>query len=233
MVCQLIIVRYPRLLFWAGFLSMAIFRFFLWGNKKIAFWKLMGCGKNGTFDIVPDARQWAVLLIPAEATTPDESVPDFFKQWWRFFRCEKYVITLQAVEGHGTWDGGEVFGRFEGTNKNHIGKMAVLTRATIRPSKLWAFWKQVAPVASMMADAPGFITSVGIGEIPWLKQATFSVWQSKELMQQFAYGRREHSEVIKTTRRDKWYSEDMFVRFSILSTKGSLRGIDPIQQSDN
>jgi hypothetical protein len=52
-------------------------------------------------------------------------------------------------------------------------------------------------------------------------------------MQQFAYGRREHSEVIKTTRRDKWYSEDMFVRFSILSTRGSLRGIDPIQQSDN
>jgi hypothetical protein len=85
----------------------------------------------------------------------------------------------------------------------------------------------------MMAGAPGFITSVGIGEIPWVKQATFSVWQSKEQMQQFAYGRKEHSDVIKTTRRDKWYSEDMFVRFSIVSTQGTLRGVDPIQQSDN
>lgn len=209
---------------------MAIFRFFLWGNRKIAFWKLMGCGRNGTFDIVPDARQWALLLIPANPASLEDAVPVFFQQWWRFFRCEKYVITLKAVEGHGTWDGAAVFGNFRGIQQDFTGKIAVLTRATIRPSKLLAFWKQVAPVASIMASAPGFITSVGIGEIPWLKQATFSVWQSKEQMQQFAYGRREHSEVIKTTRRDKWYSEDMFVRFSILSTHGSLRGVDPIRQ---
>lgn len=220
------------MLFWAGFLSMAIFRFFLWGNKKISFWKLMGCGRNGTFDIVPDARQWAVLLIPAESCSPDEIIPKFFTLWWRFFHCEKYIITLKAVEGHGTWDGAAVFGRFNRATTEHSGKIAVLTRATIRPSKLWAFWQQVGPVASMMAGAPGFITSVGIGEIPWVKQATFSVWQSKEQMQQFAYGRKEHSDVIKTTRRDKWYSEDMFVRFLILSTQGTLRGIDPIHQKD-
>jgi hypothetical protein len=79
-----------------------------------------------------------------------------------------------------------------------------------------------------MTDAPGFITSVGIGEIPWLKQATFSVWESKDHMKQFAYSKREHSEVIKKTRRNNWYSEDMFVRFSILSTRGTLRGTDPI-----
>jgi hypothetical protein len=50
-------------------------------------------------------------------------------------------------------------------------------------------------------------------------------------MQQFAYRRREHSDVIKRTRKENWYSEDMFVRFAILSTSGSLRGIDPISPS--
>ena len=229
MVCQLILVRYPRLLFWAGFLSMAVFRFFLWGNKKIKFWKLMGCGRNGTFDIVPDARQWALFIIPQDQYQIDSDyLPGFFRGWWKFFRGEIYEINLQAIEGHGTWDGKEVFGKFSGAHLEHSGKIAVLTRATIRISRLVDFWKNVAPVAVTMTDTPGFITSVGIGEIPWLKQATFSVWESKEHMKQFAYSRHEHSEVIKKTRRNKWYSEDMFVRFSILSTRGTLRGIDPI-----
>jgi hypothetical protein len=228
MLCQLIIVRYPRYLFWAGFLSMAFFRPFLWWNSSISFWKLMGCGRNGTFDVVPDARQWALMLVPANPDNLADTLPRFFLRWWHFFRAERYTLTLQPIEGHGTWDGKEVFGTFEGKEKLYNGRMAVLTRATIRPGKLLAFWKHVAPVASMMATAPGFITSVGIGEVPWLKQATFSVWESKELMQQFAYKRREHSEVIKKTRSDRWYSEDMFVRFSILSTTGTLRGIDPL-----
>lgn len=232
MVCQLILVRYPRLLFWAGFLSMAVFRLFLWRHPRIAYWKLMGCGRNGTFDIVPDARQWAVLLIPTDQSQSSANyLPRFLSAWWKFFHCEKYTIHLRAIEGHGTWDGKQVFGSFSGQAADYPGKIAVLTRATIRLGKLVAFWKQVAPVAATMADAPGFITSVGIGEVPWLKQATFSVWTSKEDMQQFAYRRREHSDVIKRTRKENWYSEDMFVRFAILSTSGSLRGIDPISPS--
>lgn len=188
----------------------------------------MGCGRNGTFDVVPDARQWAILFVPTNPENIAISLPRFFLWWWKIFGAERYTLNLQPIEGHGTWDGKEVFGSFEGKEKVYHGKMAVLTRATIRPGKLLAFWKQVTPVASMMASAPGFITSVGIGEIPWIKQATFSVWESKELMQQFAYRRREHSDVIKKTRSDRWYSEDMFVRFSILSSEGTLRGIDPI-----
>jgi hypothetical protein len=173
-----------------------------------------------------------VLLIPTDQSQSSANyLPRFLTAWWKFFHCEKYTIHLRAIEGHGTWDGKQVFGSFSGQAADYPGKIAVLTRATIRLGKLVAFWKQVAPVAATMADAPGFITSVGIGEVPWLKQATFSVWTSKEDMQQFAYRRREHSDVIKRTRKENWYSEDMFVRFAILSTSGSLRGIDPISPS--
>jgi hypothetical protein len=56
MITTLTIVRYPRYIGWAGFLSMAIFRLPLWFNNQIVFWKLMGCGKNGTFDKSPDWR---------------------------------------------------------------------------------------------------------------------------------------------------------------------------------
>lgn len=135
-----------------------------------------------------------------------------------------------ALEGHGTWNGKEVFGTYPPVAEvaNYSGRIAVLTRATIRLHKLSAFWKQVDRVAETMSTAPGFITSVGIGEIPWIKQATFSVWESREQMKQFAYRMREHQDVIRRTRQEKWYSEEMFVRFAIISTRGTLRGVDPI-----
>jgi heme-degrading monooxygenase HmoA len=104
------------------------------------------------------------------------------------------------------------------------GMIAVLTRATIRLNKLSAFWKNVETVSSQMRTAKGFITSVGIGEVPFIKQATFSIWQSKEYMKQFAYNMQQHAEVIKKTRKENWYSEEMFVRFKIVASSGSLRG---------
>lgn len=230
MPATLILVRYKFWLGWAGFLSMAIFRLPLLMNKHIAFWRLMGCGKNGTFDIVPDLLQWGLLIIPkADGVQTSSRIPSFIKSWWHFFGCEQYHIELLALEGHGTWNGKEVFGTYPEDGANYSGKIAVLTRATIRLNKLAAFWKQVDRVAETMTTAPGFITSVGIGEIPWIKQATFSVWESREQMKQFAYRMREHQNVIRRTRLEKWYSEEMFVRFAILSTHGTLRGVNPIE----
>jgi len=77
-----------------------------------------------------------------------------------------------------------------------------------------------------MANAKGLISSLGIGEMPWIKQATFSIWQSKAAMKDFAYQMKEHQEVIRKTRAEKWYSEDMFVRFRIIHTIGTIRGIN-------
>lgn len=63
-----------------------------------------------------------------------------------------------------------------------------------------------------MNHAEGLLTSVGFGEIPFLKQATISVWQSAEYMKKFAYKQSEHASVIKKTRQQNWYSEELFAR---------------------
>jgi heme-degrading monooxygenase HmoA len=122
---------------------------------------------------------------------------------------------LEPLESHGFWDGKKVFGELP-NQSDYSGKIAVLTRATIKLSKLKHFWKNVASVASQMATAKGFITSYGVGEIPWIKQATFSIWESKEDMMSFAYKMPQHKEVIKKTVKQKWYKEEMFTRFKIL-----------------
>ncbi len=234
------IIRYPKRFIFFALLAMALFRFPLWFNKKSSFWKLMGSGKNGSFDKSPDWQQWAILSVSngkfKEVQLKNypgnillhKLYGSFIKRWITLFNCETLTYLLTPIEGHGLWDGKKVFGELPNKSE-YEGQIAVLTRATIRLTKLQQFWKNVAGVASKMAGADGLIISYGIGEIPLIKQATFSIWQSKEAMRLFAYQMREHQEVIKKTRQDKWYSEDMFTRFKITGCIGSINGINPLK----
>ncbi|MCW3111433.1 MAG: spheroidene monooxygenase, partial [Segetibacter sp.] len=140
MYATLTIVRYPKWLAWAGFLSMACFRLPFLFNKKATFYKLLGCGKNGTFDKVPDVRQWGVLMVTSsleEIGINNEGMDyailygSFISNWWKFFKCSIWTLVLQPIEGHGTWDSREAFGSLP-RNSTYDGMIAVLTRATIR-----------------------------------------------------------------------------------------------------
>jgi hypothetical protein len=225
---------------------MALLRLPLSLNRKINFWKLLGCGKNGTFDIHPDWRQWVVLTVNSELSMVNGEwsvvsensqlqVPDykllygsFITWWWKFFKCEIYSIILEPLEGYGTWDNKKIFHDLP-RQTNYEGAIAVLTRATIHLKRLKNFWKHVDGVASEMKNAEGLIISIGIGEMPRIKQATFSVWETKEQMKAFAYHTRPHTDVIHKTRNEEWYKEEMFVRFKPVASFGSLNGNDPLK----
>lgn len=213
MIFTLTVVRYRTIFIPFAFFSMAIFRLPLLFQKKLTFWKLMGCGKNGTFDIVPDLHQWAVAACWEDRAAFDQFyAKSFLKRWWNFFGCTTVTYVCTPTEAHGKWDGKLPFGSPTPTSTQN-GKVAVLTRATIRFSKLRQFWQNVPAVAKTMETAKGFHLSVGIGEVPFTKQATFSVWDSLDNVKQFAYRQKEHAEVIKKTRKNDWYSEELFARF--------------------
>lgn len=233
MLVTLTIIRYPKKYVPFALFAMALHRLPLWLNRGISFYKLMGCGKNGTFDKHPDWQQWGILTatnqeIPSNNNNLYQQLyGSFIARWFKVFNCETCTFFLQPIEGHGKWDGQESFGSLP-KNTEYEGLIAVLTRATIRLSKLSAFWKNVNQVAVQMGGADGFITSIGIGEMPYIKQATFSVWQSKEKMRSFAYQMHEHTAVIRKTHKENWYSEDMFVRFKPLKVVGTIKGINPL-----
>tara|TARA_R110002126_G_scaffold291568_2_gene453700 strand:+ start:138 stop:800 length:663 start_codon:yes stop_codon:yes gene_type:complete len=210
----LLIVKYKPIFAPFGFISMALFRIPLFFNKKLHFFKLMGTGKNGTFDKVPDLSQWSILVTYSDNLPLEAQFGSFILKWFDLFCKKQTIYLLQPIEGHGLWDKKKVFGDLPATTE-YEGEIAVLTRATIRLRKLRYFWQNVAPIASQMSTAEGFITSYGVGEIPWIKQATFSIWESKAMMKKFAYRMPEHKAVIQKTRKQDWYSEDMFTRFVI------------------
>jgi hypothetical protein len=231
MYVSLTIVRYPKYLIPIAIISMALFRLPLWLTHGVTFWKLLGCGKNGTFDIQPDLTQWGLLAVwESEEDFVRFQQDSFLQKWWKVFTNEQWTVLCQPYESHGSWDGKEPF-YTTGTSRNYQGKIAVLTRASIRISKLKSFWSNVPEVAHNLQQAKGFITSVGIGELPFIRQATFSIWESLDDVKQFAYRQREHANVIKKTRREDWYSEELFARFIPIRMEGKLSGkaiADPI-----
>lgn len=243
MEASITIVRYKKRFIYFALLAMPLHSLVLFFNRNILFHKTLGCGKGGTFSKWPDWQQWGVLVVKETISrvdhTPQNMIQSlkkiygsFLVNWWKFFGCEIWTVVLQPIEGHGTWNGKEPFGQLS-SKTEYEGPIAVLTRASIRPSKLSRFWKHVEGAAKEMATADGFLFSQGIGEWLWIRQATLSFWQSKEQMKQFAYKMKDHAEIIRKTRQEKWYSEDMFVRFKVTESIGTIKGVNPLIKTEN
>ena len=47
-------------------------------------------------------------------------------------------------------------------------------------------------------------------------------------MKNFAYNMHQHQDVIRKTRKEDWYSEDMFTRFIPIACYGTINGINPL-----
>lgn len=195
----------------------------------------MGSGKNGSFDAVPDLQQWAIFFVNKDEVITqsiDEQIEtclgSFIKNYLSFFNCEKFLLNLNPTMVHGEWDGKKPLENTVKKDDNNL-PIAVLTRATIRLKKAKYFWQNVAPATESMLAADGFIFSLGIGEVPWLKQATLSVWESETQMKKFAYGSATHAEIIKKTKAQNWYSEEMFARFQLVSANGTIKGNNPLE----
>ncbi|MBX3252630.1 MAG: spheroidene monooxygenase [Chitinophagaceae bacterium] len=227
-ITSLTIIRYPKRYIFFALLAMAIHRFPLLLNKKIHFWKLLGCGRGGGFSKKPDWQQWAILVVREKQDMPDTQTGmlkmlygSFIAGWYKCWKCETHSFLLEPVSGHGAWDRKPAFGILPASIE-HEGRIAVLTRATIRFNKLKRFWAHVEDTSALVSKAPGLEYSVSIGEIPFVKQATFSIWNSMEDMKAFAYATR-HVDIVQKTRSEKWYGEEMFVRFRVLAIYKDLK----------
>lgn len=208
-----------------AFVGMAVLRLPLWLNKKCSFWKLMGSGKNAQVDLPPDFKHWAVLTTWENGADCDMFYSDSTViKWFKFFGREQFTILLNPLSSHGQWSKKEPF-KADKNYENPTGPIAVITRAAIRFGKQKEFKSNIKRAAEAMRTAPGFILSAGIGENPFFDQATFSIWTDAESMKNYAYKTFDHADVIKLTRERKWYSEELFARFEIIESHGSLNGL--------
>ncbi|SDL40191.1 hypothetical protein SAMN05421869_125128 [Nonomuraea jiangxiensis] len=129
----------------------------------------------------------------------------------------------------GAPSGGESFDGAAVRGGGAEGPVAVLTRASIRLHRLPAFYRSVPQVDDLLRRQEGCLASIGLGEWPLARQATFSLWRDRAAVRAFAYRGEAHRRVIDRVRVHDWYAEELFARFTPYAAEGTWDGADPLR----
>jgi heme-degrading monooxygenase HmoA len=198
-------------------------------TEGLRFWRLMGSGRGAGFSIRPNWSRYALLGVWDSADAADAFFGDSaLMSAYRRNAEETWTVRLLPIGAHGSWSGGNPFTPYASAPSKDR-PLAVLTRATIRPSRLASFWLAVPSASRDIERAEGLVASIGVGEAPLVRQATFSLWRSEEAMRAFAYKTEAHREAIRRTRDERWYAEELFARFAPVASEGSWDGGDPLE----
>ncbi|MEU8247778.1 spheroidene monooxygenase [Nonomuraea sp. NPDC048916] len=217
---------------------MAFDRPLLRGTGGLRFWRLLGTGRGPSMSLGADLRRWALFAV----WRGEPDLDDFLRRSpiaarWRDEARECWQVRLRPLSARGTWGGTAPFtAPFTAPLTaavppvRHAGPVAVLTRASIRARSLAAFYRSVPAVDRTLREQDGLLASVGIGEWPLARQATFSLWRDARAVRDFAYRTADHRTVITRVRAHDWYGEELFARFTPYAAQGTWNGVDPLGQ---
>ena len=204
---------------WA-ILHMGLDRLALARRSDVKFWKLLGAGKGETFTPRDaDILRWGLLVVVDKDSEIANS--KMIKRWNKKSQSQ-FSAQLSPISVNGAWSKKSPFDQIPKVTNDWSGKVVAITRARIKWRKNVIFWNSVPPVTTSLHSSPGLISAIGIGEAPIGLQGTFSIWESGDAVKNFAYSGAAHKEAIKATHRHAWYAEEMFARFALIKSNGSL-----------
>ena len=219
-VTTLTLFTFKRNKFWA-FKQMGIAAGKLKSVEGLQFSKFLGTGGGNGFSLTPDFSTYAFLGVWNDRSQYNDCMNEHpvFLQYKEKASSQRELV-LSPVNSHGKWSGKNPFktpenpkSSFEDSNL----KAVVITRATLRWNRLLSFWKAVPAASRAINNAQGVSYFKGIGELPFIQQATVSIWESFDAVNTFAYKGKEHATIVKETKQKKWYKEDLFSRFFLIS----------------
>jgi len=197
---------------------MGLFGASIGGVAGLRFCKLLGTGRRfGGF--APDWSRYALLAVwdgelPARTFWSDSSIMRRYRSHARRWVTHR-LATLRAS---GSWDRQQPFGDAALASQLPAAPIAVLTRATLRPSRQLVFWRHGSAVDPEIARAPGLLSALSIGELPLLRSGTFSIWQSAEAIAAFVQ-QPAHQTALRARTAEALYQEELFCRFSVLDSQ--------------
>lgn len=182
-------------------------------QRGARFVKVMGCGKGAVFSITPDWGRYAFLTIwdSAEDATATFQHPRWQRAQSR--AASSLHLHLLPISSHGKWDGGDPFQPVLPTA--NAARIAVITRADVKLWKIRSFSRHAATTSAAVAAHPGLQFSLGMGEWPFVRQATFSIWDTEDAMKTYAYKNATHIAAMRGKNKEDWYGEELYARFAV------------------
>lgn len=203
-----------------GYARFVLGLFGLRGVPGLVMSKVMGSGDGGGFGIKPSSSRQALFCLFTTEAHADAFLKSPTALAYKQRAQEFCSAKLRAYSCKGSWSGQSIAVTAQ---QPETGSMATLTRASIRPFSARRFW-QMQPASEVSLNAAsGCLLATGVGEAPFFRQATFSLWTNVEAMN--AYARTgAHLAAIQAANAGGFFSESMFARFVPLSLVGSWRG---------
>jgi len=192
----------------------------------LLFGKVMGSGSDGGFSLRPSSTHQGVIALFRQTEQAlgfmDGPLMAAFKA-----RATSFWSGLMSVESaRGSWDGqGWAPSPLPSPLPELVSDppqpqlLAALTRASIRPAKAVAFWKQAPAAQDELRRSPGCLLAMGLGEAPLLRQCTFSLWEDTASMLAYSLNG-AHRRAIEQAYSKNYFSESMFARMRLLTSRG-------------
>lgn len=189
--------------------------------------KQFGTGSKQSFHPYPNFSVYTVMATwPDLETARREIGRQTVFQSYRSHAGESWTVYLTPVQASGLWDGKQPFDVTPG--EGLPSPIGILTRATVKKRHLVGFWKSVPNISQAIEGADGVLFKQGMGEVPWVHQVTFSIWENTKIMSTFAYKDGHHAVALKRARDLGWFHEELFARFKILDFDGTWNGASPL-----
>ncbi len=224
------LAHYPKRESIAALSRLGLDRLPLSLTPDLRFWRLLGVGKGRAFDPHADLQRYAMFTVwdSYAALKHFESNSSVMRRIQQR-ADEVWTVHMRPVRWHGKWGGSDPFAAMKPVESPEPGPWLILTRATLRVTKRRAFLEAVPSVAEQLLQQPDYINSIGVGESPFLHQATISLWRTLPSVTTFAYGQNtQHINVIRRTRSEQWYREELFARFRPLESTGTWNSVNPL-----
>ncbi|MFP5376471.1 MAG: spheroidene monooxygenase [Acidimicrobiia bacterium] len=214
------------------------------GDRSLAavpglrFARRLGTGAGSRMGLGADLCRWAMFAVwEGEAALDDFLAASAIAAGWDRRGSETWTVRLRPLSARGRWSGARPLDATDATGATATteggdGPVAVLTRARIGVRHWPAFYRSVPAVERHLRRQPGLLAVLGVGEAPVGLQATFSLWRSAADVAVFAEGANPHAEVVRRTRTEGWFGEELFARFRPYGSTGTWDGRDPLAALD-
>ena len=220
------IFRYPRGSWLWALRQMGSARRPLAATPGLGFHHLLGSGAGLGFSRVPDFSRYALLAT----WSSEQAADDFFAvspviESFRRRASEVWTVKLLARRSRGSWKRQTPFTPTTDDLPPGL-PTVVITRASLRLRAMLRFWGRVPAIERDLVAAPGMRLALGVGELPWVRPVTFSVWDDEAALERFANAGSHHA-AARAAHARGWFRENLFARFTAIATQGQIAGHDP------